>query len=110
MSSPPPSGNPVSAPGVPPIQVQTTPHLDGWLRACWPSSATARGLGGGNDKLAIDKGGNLPEKVENHWIRPFLLGQPEGIVLYISFLFAPRDIRHDTRGLPLKEGSNAVIN
>ena len=23
-------------------------------------------LGGGNDKLAIDKGGNLPEKVENH--------------------------------------------
>ena len=31
----------------------------------WPSSATARGLGGG-DKLAIDKGGNLPEKVENH--------------------------------------------
>ena len=22
--------------------------------------------GGGNDKLAIDKGGNLPEKVENH--------------------------------------------
>ena len=23
--------------------------------------------GGGNDKLAIDKGGNLPEKVENHW-------------------------------------------
>ena len=45
------------------------PHLDGWLRACWPSSATARGLGGGNDKLAIDKGGNLPEKVENHWYR-----------------------------------------
>ena len=45
---PPPSGNPVSAPGVPPIQVQTPPpHLDGWLRACWPSSATARGLGGG---------------------------------------------------------------
>ena len=65
----PPSGNPVSAPGVPPIQVQTPPHLDGWLRACWPSSATARGLGGGNDKLAIDKGGNLPEKVENHWYR-----------------------------------------
>ena len=32
----------------------------------WPSSATARWLGGGNDKLAIDKGGNLPEKVENH--------------------------------------------
>ena len=31
----------------------------------WPSSATARGLWG-NDKLAIDKGGNLPEKVENH--------------------------------------------
>ena len=33
--------------------------------------------GGGNDKLAIDKGGNLPEKVENHWARrmmtPFLL-------------------------------------
>ena len=31
----PPSGNPVSAPGVPPIQVQTPPppHLDGWLRA-----------------------------------------------------------------------------
>ena len=25
--------------------------------------------GGGNDKLAIDKGGNLPEKVENHWPR-----------------------------------------
>ena len=36
----------------------------------WPSSATARGLGGGgNDKLAIDKGGNLPEKVENHCSR-----------------------------------------
>ena len=36
----------------------------------WPSSATARGLGGGeNDKLAIDKGGNLPEKVENHCCR-----------------------------------------
>ena len=34
----------------------------------WPSSATARGLWG-NDKLAIDKGGNLPEKVENHWSR-----------------------------------------
>ena len=33
----------------------------------WPSSDTARGLGGGNNKLAIDKGGNLPEKVENHW-------------------------------------------
>ena len=33
----------------------------------WPSSATARGLGGGgDDTLAIDKGGNLPEKVENH--------------------------------------------
>ena len=29
----PPSGNPVSAPGVPPIQVQPPPHLDGWLRA-----------------------------------------------------------------------------
>ena len=27
------------------------------------------GWGGGNDKLAIDKGGNLPEKVENHWYR-----------------------------------------
>ena len=39
----------------------------------WPSSATARGLGGGVcDKLAIDKGGNLPEKVENHWPRPTL--------------------------------------
>ena len=24
---------------------------------------------GGNDILAIDKGGNLPEKVENHWFR-----------------------------------------
>ena len=35
----------------------------------WPSSATARGLGGGNDKLAIDKGGNLSEKVENHCSR-----------------------------------------
>ena len=29
----------------------------------WP-----RGLGG-DDKLAIDKGGNLPEKVENHLSR-----------------------------------------
>ena len=33
--------------------------------------------GGGNDKLAIDKGGNLPEKVENHWsiftVRQFTL-------------------------------------
>ena len=27
------------------------------------------GGGGGNDKLAIDKGGNLPEKVENHWAK-----------------------------------------
>ena len=26
-------------------------------------------VGGGNDKLAIDKGGNLPEKVENHCYR-----------------------------------------
>ena len=25
--------------------------------------------GGGDDKLAIDKGWNLPEKVENHWSR-----------------------------------------
>ena len=40
----------------------------------WPSSATARGWGwgGGDDKLAIDKGGNLPEKVENHWSRSSL--------------------------------------
>ena len=38
----------------------------------WPSSATARGCGGGDDKLAIDKGGNLPEKVENHWSRSSL--------------------------------------
>ena len=37
----------------------------------WPSSATARGWGG--DKLAIDKGGNLPEKVENHWSRPYCI-------------------------------------
>ena len=29
--------------------------------------------GGGNDKLAIDKGGNLPKKVENHWVRPLYL-------------------------------------
>ena len=27
---------------------------------------------GENDKLAIDKGGNLPEKVENHWVRSTL--------------------------------------
>ena len=27
-------------------------------------------VGGGGDKLAIDKGGNLPEKVENHWSKP----------------------------------------
>ena len=41
----------------------------------WPSSATARGLGGGgNDKLAIDKGGNLPEKVENRWSRVWRAG------------------------------------
>ena len=26
-------------------------------------------VGGGDDKLAIDKGGNLPEKVGNHWYR-----------------------------------------
>ena len=26
-------------------------------------------VGGGDDKLAIDKGGNLPEKVENHCYR-----------------------------------------
>ena len=66
---PPPSGNPVSAPGVPPIQVQTPPP-PGWLATgllafiCHCSR-----VGGGNDKLAIDKGGNLPEKVENHWYR-----------------------------------------
>ena len=30
---------------------------------------------GGGDKLAIDKGGNLPEKVENHWVRSTLNGQ-----------------------------------
>ena len=35
----------------------------------WPSSATAHGLGRGDDKLVIDKGGNLPEKVENHCSR-----------------------------------------
>ena len=29
---------------------------------------------GGNDKLAIDKGGNLPEKVENHWPRGIAKG------------------------------------
>ena len=28
---------------------------------------------GGNDKLAIDKGGNLPEKVENHCTTPIVL-------------------------------------
>ena len=39
--------------------------------------------GGGNDKLAIDKAGNLPEKVENHWNRPshvdrnFFLNKPK---------------------------------
>ena len=26
------------APGVPPIQVQTPPHLAGWLRACWSTA------------------------------------------------------------------------
>ena len=38
----------------------------------WPSSRHWSRVGalGGNDKLAIDKGGNLPEKVENHWFRP----------------------------------------
>ena len=30
---------------------------------------------GGNDKLAIDKGGNLPEKVENHCSRVFSQGE-----------------------------------
>ena len=49
---PPPSGNPVSAPGVPPIQVQTPPHLDGWLRACTvpersPRRTDSRGGWGG---------------------------------------------------------------
>ena len=34
--------------------------------------------GGGNDKLAIDKGGNLPEKVENHWSRRF---RPCGMIV-----------------------------
>ena len=29
---------------------------------------------GGDDKLVIDKGGNLPEKVENHCPRPYGLG------------------------------------
>ena len=68
-SPPPPSGNPVSAPGVPPIQVQTPPPT-------WMAGYGSAGLHlpllagwGGNDKLAIDKGGNLPEKVENHWYR-----------------------------------------
>ena len=34
---------------------------------CPPAPPIKISLGGGNDKLAIDKGGNLPEKVENHW-------------------------------------------
>ena len=36
----------------------------------WPSSATARGLGplGGNDKLAIDKGGNLHSIVDSMYV------------------------------------------
>ena len=67
---PPPSGNPVSAPGVPPIQVQTPPPT--WMAGYGPAGLhlpLLAGWGGGNDKLAIDKGGNLPEKVENHWYR-----------------------------------------
>ena len=43
----------------------------------WPSSATARGLRG-DYKLAIDKGGNLPEKVENHWSRGYGPPAPPG--------------------------------
>ena len=69
---PPPSGNPVSAPGVPPIQVQTPPPPPGWLATgllAFICHCSRVGGWGGNDKLAIDKGGNLPEKVENHWYR-----------------------------------------
>ena len=51
---------------------------------------------GGGDKLAIDKGGNLPEKVENHWFRlntnP-LAGWAD-IHLHLS-----RDIRTRTRNV-----------
>ena len=69
-SPPPPSGNPVSAPGVPPIQVQTPPPPPpGWLATgllAFICHCSRVGGGGGGDKLAIDKGGNLPEKVENH--------------------------------------------
>ena len=38
-------------------------------------------VGGGDDKLAIDKGGNLPEKVENHCNRPYVLK------MYFEFTF-----------------------
>ena len=38
------------------------------------------GGGGGNDKLAIDKGGNLPEKVENHCYRGLGLGGRVGLL------------------------------
>ena len=37
------------------------------------------GWGGGNDKLAIDKGGNLPEKVENHCYRPSNVNIPTNV-------------------------------
>ena len=68
--TPPPSGNPVAAPGVPPIQVQTPPPPT-WMAGYGPAGLHLPLLAGwgGNDKLAIDKGGNLPEKVENHWYR-----------------------------------------
>ena len=58
MSSHPPSGNPVSAPGVPPIQVQTPPPPT-WMAGYGPAGLHLPLLAGwgGNDKLAIDKGG-----------------------------------------------------
>ena len=62
------------APGVPPIQVQTPPHLAGWLRACCHYGrveVTRRGRGentknmslpcstGGDDRADLARGGNV---------------------------------------------------
>ena len=54
---------------LPAQQISKFPSKFGSWCTWRPTPATARGLGGGDDKLAIDKGGNLPEKVENHWYR-----------------------------------------
>ena len=62
-------------------------------------------VGGGNDKLAIDKGGNLPENVENHCSTVFLpirnyLDDQKWPLLVLGWA-VPRTIPHYWAGLSL---------